>query len=76
MNRKRSRRKKAEKEGKSAKGKGTERGTAELDTGGRQLKVAPVVRNSEAEKGKAGKLSTEEAGREVRKDGKERGKGT
>ena len=32
------------------------RGTAELETGGRQLRVAPVTRNSEAEKGTAGKL--------------------
>ena len=32
------------------------RGTAELETGGRQLRVAPVTRNSEAEKGAAGRL--------------------
>ena len=32
------------------------RGTAELETGGRQLEVAPVTRNSEAEKGIAGRL--------------------
>ena len=32
------------------------RGTAELETGGRQLKVAPVTRSSEAEKGTAGRL--------------------
>ena len=32
------------------------RGTAELETGGRQLSVAPVTRNSEAEKGTAGRL--------------------
>ena len=33
-----------------------QRGTAELETGGRQLRVAPVTRSSEAEKGTAGKL--------------------
>ena len=32
------------------------RGTAELETGGWQLEVAPVTRNSEAEKGTAGRL--------------------
>ena len=32
------------------------RGTAELETGGRQLGVAPVTRNSGAEKGIAGRL--------------------
>ena len=32
------------------------RETAELETGGRQLEVAPVTRNSEAEKGIAGRL--------------------
>ena len=33
-----------------------QRGTAELETGGRQLRVAPVTRNSGAEKGTAGRL--------------------
>ena len=32
------------------------RGAAELETGGRELRVAPVTRNSEAEKGTAGRL--------------------
>ena len=32
------------------------RGTAELETGGRQLRVAPVTRNSGAENGIAGRL--------------------
>ena len=56
-----------------------QRGTAELETGGRQLKVAPVTRNSEAEKGTAGRLkyrnrkgSMETGGTEGESDGDER----
>ena len=55
------------------------RGTAELETGGRQLEVAPVTRNSEAEKGTAGRLkyrnrkgSMETGGTEGESDGDER----
>ena len=56
-----------------------QRGTAELETGGRQLEVAPVTRNSEAEKGIAGRLkyrnrkgSMETGGTEGESDGDER----
>ena len=52
------------------------RGAAELETGGRQLKVAPVTRNSEAEKGIAGKLSTDtgwEAWKQAEQKGKAKG---
>ena len=51
------------------------RGTAELETGGRQLGVAPVTRNSEAEKGIAGRLSTD-TGREAWKQAERKGKAT
>ena len=51
------------------------RGTAELETGGRQLEVAPVTRNSEAEKGTAGRLSTR-TGREAWKQAEQKGKAT
>ena len=50
-----------------------QRGTAELETGGRQLEVAPVTRNSEAEKGTAGRLSTD-TGREAWKQAERKGK--
>ena len=36
-----------------------ERGKAELETGGRQLRVASVTRNSGVEKGTAGRLSSQ-----------------
>ena len=49
-----------------------QRGTAELETGGRQLGVAPVTRNSEAEKGTAGRLSTD-TGREAWKQAERKG---
>ena len=52
-----------------------QRGTAELETGGRQLEVAPVTRNSEAEKGTAGRLSTD-TGREAWKQAEQKGKAT
>ena len=52
-----------------------QRGTAELETGGRQLEVAPVTRNSEAEKGIAGCLSTG-TGREAWKQAEQKGKAT
>ena len=55
------------------------RETAGLETGGRQLEVAPVTRNSEAEKGTAGRLkyrnrkgSMETGGTEGESDGDER----
>ena len=55
------------------------RGTAELETGGRQLEVAPVTRSSEAGKGIAGRLkyrnrkgSMETGGTEGESDGDER----
>ena len=51
------------------------RGTAELETGGRQLEVAPVTRNSEAEKGTAGRLSTD-TGWEAWKQAEQKGKAT
>ena len=51
------------------------RGAAELETGGRQLSVAPVTRNSEAEKGTAGWLSTD-TGREAWKQAEQKGKGS
>ena len=53
------------------------RGAAELETGGRQLRVAPVTRNSGAEKGIAGRLSTDtgwEAWKQAEQ--KEKAKGT
>ena len=49
------------------------RGTAELETGGRRLSVAPVTRNSEAAKGIAGCLSTG-TGREAWKQAERKGK--
>ena len=49
------------------------RGTAELETGGRQPRVAPVTRNSGAEKGIAGSLSTG-TGREAWKQAEQKGK--
>ena len=51
------------------------RGTAELETGGRRLEVAPVTRNSGAEKGIAGCLSTG-TGREAWKQAEQKGKAT
>ena len=52
-----------------------QRGMAELETGGRQLEVAPVTRNSGAEKGIAGRLSTG-TGREAWKQAERKGKGS
>ena len=49
------------------------RGAAELETGGRELCVAPVTRNSGAEKGTAGSLSTG-TGREAWKQAERKGK--
>ena len=55
------------------------RGAAELETGGRQLRVPPVTRNSGAEKGTAGRLkyrnrkgSMETGGTDGESDGDER----